>query len=62
MFKKMLSAFSVGALALSLLFAKEAKADQVTGGRRQKIRLIKGQIPKLFQQLIRLKLMLLKTA
>ena len=33
MFKKMLSAFSVGALALSLLFAKEAKADQVTGGK-----------------------------
>ena len=29
----MLSAFSVGALALSLLFAKEAKADQVTEGR-----------------------------
>ena len=33
MFKKMLSAFSVGALALSLLFAKEAKADQVAEGR-----------------------------
>lgn len=33
MFKKMLSAFSVGALALSLLFVKEAKADQVTEGR-----------------------------
>ena len=33
MFKKMLSAFSVGALALSLLFAKEAKADQVTEGK-----------------------------
>ena len=29
----MLSAFSVGALALSLLFVKEAKADQVTEGR-----------------------------
>lgn len=29
----MLSAFSVGALALSLLFAKEAKADQVTEGK-----------------------------
>lgn len=33
MFKKMLSAFSVGALALSLLFVKEAKADQVTEGK-----------------------------
>ena len=33
MFKKMLSAFSVGALALSLLFVKEAKADQVAEGR-----------------------------
>ena len=29
----MLSAFSVGALALSLLFVKEAKADQVAEGR-----------------------------
>ena len=29
----MLSAFSVGALALSLLFVKEAKADQVTEGK-----------------------------
>lgn len=33
MFKKMLSAFSVGALALSLLFVKEAKADQVAEDR-----------------------------
>ena len=33
MFKKMLSAFSVGALALSLLFVKEVKADQVAEGR-----------------------------
>ena len=33
MFKKMLNAFSVGALALSLLFVKEAKADQVTEGK-----------------------------